>query len=302
VTARLNYRRFRKQYTNFVLRNQADYPVVEVASRKISLHIGHQEGNSGTSGSPEYLRWNNYGIALLGQVQFAKAAGAFRKVVELNPQYADGYTNIAIAIYTELLDHKREGSDGLGAPGLKMGGTPDGTGNLFLAKASPHSFDLALRELDKALQLDPGNLRARYHAGAIYRLQNKFDAAIEALQPVVKAYPRFREARQELGYSYYVTHQFGPARDQFEALQAINPDDITANYYLSYIYQQLGMKKKAAEQIKIFESRKEDVAAEPVAQDFWSRHENVAAELAPYHVHGMTAVPGKLKVAVAGHQ
>lgn len=302
LTARLNYRRFRKQYTNFVLRNQADYPVAEIASRKVSLKVGHNEGASVESWLPEYLRWNNYGIALLGQVQFVKAAGAFRKVVALNPQYVDGYTNIAIAIYTELLDHKREGSDGLGAPGLKMGGTPDGTGNLFLAKASAQNFDPALRELDRALEIDPGNLRARYHKGAIYRLQNKFAAAIETLKPVVRAYPRFREARQELGYSYYVTHQFGPAREQFEALQAINPDDITANYYLSYIYQQLGLKEKAAEQIKIFESRKEDVAAEPVAQEFWSRNNDVAEELAPYHVHGDAAVSGKLKVAVSGSQ
>jgi tetratricopeptide (TPR) repeat protein len=234
-------------------------------------------------------------------VQFARAAEAFRKVVELNPRYADGYTNIAIASYTELLDHKREGSDGLGTPGLSMGGTPDGTGNLFLAKASPESFEPALRALDMALKVDPGNLRARYHQGAIYRLQNKFTAAIETLKPVVDAYPGFREARQELGYSYYVTQQFGPAREQFEALQAINPDDITANYYLSYIYLQLGMKEKAAEQIKIFEARKEDVAAEPVAQEFWSRHENVAAELPPYHVHAAAEAPGKLGVASAGH-
>jgi tetratricopeptide (TPR) repeat protein len=301
MTARLNYRRFRKQYTNFILADHPDYPVVEVASRKLSLQIGNNERTSGASWSPEYLRWNNYGIALLGQVQFARAAEAFRKVIELNPRYADGYTNIAIASYTELLDHKREGSDGLGTPGLSMGGTPDGTGNLFLAKASPESFEPALRALDMALKVDPGNLRARYHQGAIYRLQNKFTAAIETLKPVVDAYPGFREARQELGYSYYVTQQFGPAREQFEALQAINPDDITANYYLSYIYQQLGMKEKAAEQIKIFEARKEDVAAEPVAQEFWSRHENVAAELPPYHVHAAAEAPGKLGVASAGH-
>lgn len=297
ITAKLNYRRFRKQYTNFILPEKPDYPVVEIASRKLSLNVGRNEGTLSRSWSPEYLRWNNYGIALLGQVQFARAAEAFRKVVALNPTYADGYTNIAIAIYTELLDHKREGSDGLGSPGLKMGGTPDGTGNLFLAKASPQSFDPALRELDKALEIDPGNLRARYHRGAIYRLQNRFDAAIESLKPVVEAYPRFREARQELGYSYYVTRQFGLARDQFEALQSINPDDITANFYLSYIYQQLGMKEKSAEQMRIFEARKEDVAVEPVAQEFWSTHNNVAAELAPYHVHGLAATPAGASMA-----
>jgi hypothetical protein len=79
------------------------------------------------------------------------------------------------------------------------------------------------------------------------------------------------------------------AREQFEALQAINPDDITANYYLAYIYEMLGMKQKAVEQIKLFEERKEDVAAEPLAQDYWSKHPDVARELAPYHLHQATA-------------
>lgn len=297
LTARLNYRRFKKQYTNFVLRREQTYPVVEIASRNLLLNVGENSSPSASRGAVDYLRWNNYGIALLGQVQFNQASEAFRKVVQLNPQYVDGYINIALAIYTELLDHKREGSDGLGAQGLALGGTPDGSGNLFLAKAPPESFEPALRALDSALAIDPGNFRARYHKGAIFRLQARFEDAISLLKPVVDAYPRFREARQELGYSYYVKRQFDLAREQFEALQTINPDDITANYYLAYVYEALGWKAKAAEQIKLFEERKEDVAAEPLAQDFWSKHEDVASELAPYHLHEAATAPAASKIA-----
>ena len=47
------------------------------------------------------------------------------------------------------------------------------------------------------------------------------------------------------------------------------------------------MKAKAAEQIRILEARKEDVAAEPIAQEFWEGHSEVAHELAPYHVHDL---------------
>lgn len=298
ITATLKYRRFREAYTNYVLQHTTNYPIIDMTSRRLVINLGKNVPTSASiSRTPDYLRWNNYGIALFGQVQYAKALTAFRKVVALNPQYADGYTNGALAIYTELLDHKREGSDGLGAPGLELGGTPDGTGNLFLAKAPAQSFDPALKQLQKALEIDPGNLRARYHQGAIYRIQGRFDDAIATLKPVVKAYPRFRQARQELGYAYYVRKEFQQAREQFEALQAINPDDITANYYLSYIYQQLGLKAKAAEQIRIFEHRKEDVAAEPVAQQFWAEHSNVARELARYHVHELEREPMSANVA-----
>lgn len=289
LTARLNYRRFRQGYTNFVLKDEPRYPVVEIASRSLTLNLGMNKGGGTAADTPDYLRWNNYAIALLGEIQYYKAAEAFRKVVALNPKYADGYTNIAIAIYTELLDHKREGADGLGENGLAAGGTPDGTGNLFLARAADASFEPALQALDQALAIDPENFRARYHKGVIYRVLKRFDAAIELLKPVVAAYPRFRQARQELGYAYYVTGQNGLARDQFEALQAINPDDITANNYLSYIYDKLGMQQKAAEQASLFADRKEDVEVEPLAQDFWMKNEDVTSELAPFHIHDIPA-------------
>lgn len=293
VTVRLNYRRFRQGYLNFVLKDHAPYPVVEIASRELLLNLGQNRGTGPAVEMPEYLRWNNYGIALFNEVQFYPAARAFARAAALNPQYVDAYTNAALSMYTELLDHKREGADGLGESGLSAGGTPDGTGNLFLPKTIDSAFDPALLELDKALAIEPGNLRARYHKGVVYRLLKRFDAAIDLLKPVVEAYPRFRQARQELGYSYYVTKQYQLAREQFEALQAINPDDVTANNYLSYIYANLGMKEKAAEQAKLFADRKFDVEVEPLAQDFWSRNDQVATELAPYHVHEATAGPAK---------
>lgn len=293
ITARLNYRRFRKGYTDFVLKDRPLYPVIEMASRSLVLNLGENRPRNGAVEMPDYLRWNNYGIALFGEIQYYKASEAFRKVVELNPQYTDGYTNIGIARYTELLDHKREGADGLGETGLDAGGTPDGTGNLFLSRTIDSAFPPALEALDQALAHDPGNLRAQYNKALVYRVLKRFDEAIKLLKPVVVAYPRFRQARQELGYCYYVTRQYDRAREQFEALQAINPDDLTANNYLSYVYANLGMKEKAAEQRRLFVDHKEDVEVEPLAQDFWSKHNNVATELAPFHIHELPAAAAR---------
>ena len=42
------------------------------------------------------MRWNNFGIAYLDQLQYADAVAAFAHVVKLRPDYADGYTNIAL--------------------------------------------------------------------------------------------------------------------------------------------------------------------------------------------------------------
>ncbi|HMF90118.1 MAG TPA: multiheme c-type cytochrome, partial [Candidatus Angelobacter sp.] len=187
LTVKVNYRRFRQGYTDFVLQAKTSYPVVELASRILTLNLGENSANLSSDPKTDYLRWNNYGIALLGQVQYFRAAEAFRKVVELNPKYADGYTNIGIAIYTELIDHKREGSDGLGADGLAIGGFPDGTGNLFLRKAVTEEFEPALRSFEQSLAVEPSNLRARYHQGAVYRLLGRYDEAAAVLKPIVDA-------------------------------------------------------------------------------------------------------------------
>ena len=46
--------------------------------------------------NPEWMRWNNYGIALLDAQQYAASVDAFEHVAQLRPDYADAPTNIAI--------------------------------------------------------------------------------------------------------------------------------------------------------------------------------------------------------------
>jgi tetratricopeptide (TPR) repeat protein len=102
---------------------------------------------------------------------------------------------------------------------------------------------------------------------------------------VVKAYPRFRQARQELAYAYYLQKKYQPSREQFEALQSINPDDLSAHYYLSLIYAELGMKERAAHEAAIYAEHKDDPGAALLALDFRYRNPLVAHENEPYHLH-----------------
>ena len=43
----------------------------------------------------EWMRWNNYGIALLDAQQYEASVHAFERVAALRPDYADAYTNMA---------------------------------------------------------------------------------------------------------------------------------------------------------------------------------------------------------------
>lgn len=274
LTAKVNYRRFRRVFTNFILGKSEDYPIVEMVSRSLPLQLGRTEGHWPPPDKDEMLRWNNYGIALLRQQQYWKAAEAFRRVVQINPDYVDGYINLAIASYSRLVDSRID---------------PDGPGNLSPANPSYEKYGPALEYLDQALKKDPGNMRAVFYEGLIQRLQNNIPEAIKDLGGVVSRYPRFRQARQELGYAYFVQKNYELARSQFEALQQINPDDLTACYYLSLIYGYLGMTQEAARQGALYSEHKDDPGAALMGLDFRYKNPDVAHESEPYHVHESTA-------------
>ena len=270
LAAKVNYRRFRKRFTDFILEKSTEYPVLQLGSKAVSLKIGKTEETWPTAGKNEMLRWNNYGIALLRQQQYWKAADAFEKAVEINPSYVDGYINLAIAHYARLVDTRVD---------------VDGPGNMSLANSSYQDYETTLQFLGKALTKDPANIRALFYRGLIYRLQNRLEDADRDLETVLKAYPRFRQARQELGYSYYLQKKLSRSRGQFEALQTINPDDLTAHYYLSLIYKALQMPKEAAREAALYAEHRDDQGAALLGLYWRNSHPDVAHENEPYHVH-----------------
>ncbi len=272
LTAKVNYRRFRRGFTDFVFQAPREFPVVEVASKSATIKLGRNEPFAATDRNTELLRWNNYGIALLGQQQYWRAEQAFRRVVTIDSQYVDGYINEALSRYYRLVENKREG--------------PDGVGNMSVANQNYDSYEPSLKLLEQALAVSPRNPRALYYQGLILRLQNNLEAAAEDQKYVISLFPRLRQARQELGYIYYLQRKYSEAQTQFKALQSINPDDQTAHYYLSLICDRLGMKEKALEEGKEYAEHRDDPTVGRLAQDFWRKNPAVADELAPYHVHG----------------
>ena len=255
MSAQVNYRRFRQGFTDFVFAEKKPIlPVIELASVGGQIKLGEAGGGAAPAeDDKDMLRWNNYGIALLDQRQFGRAADAFEHVVQLKPDYADGYINIAITDF------------------------------------SWEKYDGAAEQLEKALKLSPGNPRALFYQAMVWRVQGKYADAIHNLKQVIAAYPRVRQAHDELGSDYYELKQYDLAREQYEALQAIDPDDLSAHYNLARIYRRLGMKEKAAEQAAMFADRKNDPGATAYANEFLRLHAEAANESVPYHTHAQTA-------------
>ena len=72
-------------------------PVVAMARTNANLRLGNQPAPPDPQDNKQWMRWNNFGIAMLDAQQYADSARAFEHVAQLRPDYADAYTNIAIA-------------------------------------------------------------------------------------------------------------------------------------------------------------------------------------------------------------
>jgi tetratricopeptide (TPR) repeat protein len=266
ITAKVNYRHFRQSFMNNVFGNDHPaYPVVEIASRSRTLNVGENSTTHPEAGdNPDWMRWNNLGIAYLDQLQYSDAVRAFGEVVKLRPDYPDGYTNIAL---TEIQWEK---------------------------------YDSARASIQRALSLNPANARALYYLALLERRASNFEAETADLRKVVEQFPESRDARRDLGIALYRQHDYPAAREQFEALQRIDPDDLAAHYNLSILYRRMQMDQKAAEQQTQFITKKFDPGAPTYSFDFLRQHPEISIESIPQHVH--SDLPHEAKPTYAGTQ
>ena len=264
LTATVKYRRFDQHFIDFGMGKHYEQPVVDMVSTSRTVQVGENAAIPPVENeNKEWMRWNNFGIALLDAQQYSASLNAFQHVATLRTDYVDVYTNMAIVeIQWEKYDDAR-----------------------------PH--------LEKALQMAPGNPRALYYRALVERNEGNLDGAVTDLQSVIAAFPRSRDAHRELGFSYYQQHKYPLAMAEYQTLQGIDPDDLAAHYNLSILYRRLGMKEKATEEAAKFADQKDDPTASTFALEFLRKHPEHANESVPWHAHDLTN-GGAAKPALSG--
>ena len=259
LTAAVKYRRFNQHFIDYAM-GQKHYPqpVIDMASETKTIEIGaNTPALPDPTENPEWMRWNDYGIALLDAQQYQAAVDAFKKVAALRPDYADAWTNMAVV------------------------------------EIPWERYDDARAHLAKALSVLPGDPRALYYRALVERNAGDVAGAITDLEAMVEKYPSSRDGLRELGFSYYQQHDYKRARDAYQRLQAVDPDDLAAHYQLAILYRRLGEKDKAAIESAKFADQKDDPTASEYALEFLRKHPEVAAESVVWHTHDLTGDPTK---------
>src|ERR1039457_3005486 len=260
LTATVKYRRFNQHFIDYGitqtgLQEPKPYPmpIIDMASETRILNIGaNAPVPPYPSKNKEWMRWNNYGIALLDAQQYQAAVHAFERVAALRPDYADAFTNMAVV------------------------------------EISWEKYDDAKSNLAKALALLPGDPRALYYRALVERNAGQVAEAIADLEAVLAKYPRAKDGLRELGFSYYQQHDYAAARDIYVRLQAVDPDDLAAHYQLAILYRRLGDKPTAALESAKFAHQKDDPTASTYALEFLRKHPEVASESVVWHTHDLT--------------
>jgi tetratricopeptide (TPR) repeat protein len=259
ITATVKYRRFNQHFIDYAMaQKHYPQPIIDMASETRTVTVGDNAPvPPEPSENKEWMRWNNYGIALLDAQQYQASVHAFERVAALRPDYADAYTNMG------------------------------------LVEIAWERYDDAKPNLAKALTLLPGDPRALYYRALVERNAGEVKEAIADFQAVLAKYPRAKDALRELGFSYYQQHDYAQARDTYEKLQVVDPDDLAAHYQLAILSRRLGQKEKAAIESAKFADQKDDPTASTYALEFLGKHPEVASESVVWHTHDLTGDPIK---------
>ena len=134
----------------------------------------------------------------------------YRKALELNPNYATAHHWYAMALATQGL------------------------------------FDEAIREIKRALQLDPLSIRITQNVGFIYYQSRQYDKAIDQTQKAIEIDSTFPYGNSNLGDCYFMKKQYELAYNAYKTEIRVTGDS-TNIYLLACVDAVTGKKKKAME-------------------------------------------------------
>ncbi len=194
-------------------------------------------------------RWNDWGIGLLLQGDLKGAEYAFQKVTEAQPEYADGWLNVARALIQE------------------------------------GETDAAKPYLARALAIDPHLGRIHYFQALAEKADGDYDGALKSLRTAAAEYPRDRVVLDQIGRILFLKRDYAGAVQALDRALAVDPEDLQAHYNLMLARRGLGDLEGAAREETLFKRFKADEASQSLTAKprLLSPEDN--NELEPIHEH-----------------
>ena len=266
-TAKLNYRKFSRYFTQFAYAGQPkpgqdpalltrdhngmeysfnpasipanvsgqirdripDLPIVTLAEARAAIPLGESTWTPVVR-QQDRERWNDWGIGLLLQGDLKGAEYAFRKTTEAEPEYADGWVNVARALIQE------------------------------------GETDAAKPYIAKALAINPELGRIWFFNAAIQKAEGDYDGALQSLEKTRAKYPRDRVVLNQIGRLLFLKRDYAGAVAVLRQVAGVDPEDVQMHYTLMLCYRGLGDLAAAGREELLFRRFKADEASQSITE------------------------------------
>jgi tetratricopeptide (TPR) repeat protein len=211
-----------------------DVPIVVVAQATTQIRLG--DGKTPTQWQPVILkadreRWNDWGIGMLLQGDIKGAEYAFTTTTQAEPEYSDGWLNLARALIQE--------------------GETDA--------AKPH--------IQKAIELNPAAGRNYFFRAMVEKADGDYPSAIASLRRVIQQYPRDRVALNQLARILFLSRDYTESLKVLAEVGKVDPEDLQMHYTAMLAHRGAGNLEAAARAETLFKRFKAEESAQAITGD-----------------------------------
>jgi Tfp pilus assembly protein PilF len=241
------------------LKEIPDLPIVVMASDQLTLQVRAADeilSHPAISRVPSTReRWNDYGIGLLRQGDLIGAEKAFLQVTQIEPDYADGWVNVA---------------------------------RVRLRAGDIEGAEESLRE---ALVLAPNLAKSHYFYALTLKSQGHYGMALAHLRQASAAYPRDRVVRNQMGRMLFLQKEYEAAIGELKKVLSIDPEDLQAHYNLMLSYRGLGDMDRAIKAQTFYMRFKANEASQAITGAARRQIPEANNERQPIHEHESVPLP-----------
>ena len=208
-----------------------DLPIVTLAEATASVLVGDAATATKwltVADRPARERWNDWGIGLLLQGDLKGAEFAFTQVTRAEPDYADGWLNVARALI-------QEGETDAARP--------------FIAQAMARNDSLG---------------RVHFFKAMVEKADGDYDAALASLERAAALYPRDRVVLNQMARILFLDRRYADALAVLDRVAAVDPEDLQMHYTAMLAARGLGDEARAAREERLFLRFKADEASQAI--------------------------------------
>ena len=181
---------------------------------------------------------NNLGTALKNQNEYVAAESAYNKAIEINPSYAEAYNNLG-----QTLVQQGKFKEAIKVYNIAKEIKPDYVEvfhNLGVVFQLIENFEEALAHYEKAVEINPNFAEAHNAIGTIQKERGNLDEALRAYSTAISIDPFYSDAHNNIGAALVLLGDNQNAIMAFNKAISLNPSYVQAYYNLGSIFIRQG--------------------------------------------------------------